>query len=249
VRLSNKLAVVTGSAQGIGRSIALRLAEDGADLVLMDLLEEGIASAAELVREAGRRALAVKVDCTDDVQVGRAFARARSELGQPDILVNNVGQSARERNGDFHLSQPDRWRFVINVSLMTTLLCSRHVVADMRNRRAGKIVNISSDAAFAGAPGAAEYGAAKAGVVGFTRALAMELAPFGVNVNAVSPGTIGTDAMLAISSQVGQIVNRVPLGRTGRPEEVAGVVAFLAGPDSDYMTGQTLLVDGGRWMV
>jgi acetoacetyl-CoA reductase/3-oxoacyl-[acyl-carrier protein] reductase len=247
--LKGKVAVVTGAAGGIGSVTAARLARDGAAVVLIDRAGAPIEDVVAGIVADGGRAIGLTADCTDESAVAAVFAQARAALGGIDILVNNIGQSARERNSDFHVSEPDVWRFVIDVSLMTTMLCSRQVAPEMRERGYGKIVNISSDAALVGQAGAADYAAAKAGVIGFTRALAIELAPMAVNVNAICPGPIATPAMIANGEAFRRSAEMIPMKRLGRPEEIAAAVAFLAGPESDFITGQTIAVNGGRWML
>jgi acetoacetyl-CoA reductase/3-oxoacyl-[acyl-carrier protein] reductase len=198
----------------------------------------------------GRRALAITADWTDVAAVRDAFAQARRTLGPIDILFNNVGQSARERATEFHLSQEETWRFVIEISLLTTLRATREVVEEMRSRRSGRIVNMSTESAFYGDVGFVDYAAAKMGVVGFTRSLARELAPFHVNVNAVCPGAIRTRAHDRLPKEViDKVRTSVPMGYVAEPEDVAGVVAFLASDDARYVTGQSILIDGGRWMI
>jgi acetoacetyl-CoA reductase/3-oxoacyl-[acyl-carrier protein] reductase len=249
-KLLDQIALVTGAGNGIGRASALCLARDGADLLLMDREGEAVESTAEAVRALGRDALALQVDCTSDEEVAAAFTRARERFSRIDILFNNVGQSARERASEFWQSKPEVWRFVIDVTLMTTLRVSRHVVGEMRGRQCGKIINMSSESALFGDTGLADYAAAKMGVIGFTRSLARELAPFRVNVNAVCPGAIRTRAHDRLPKEViDRVRNSVPMGYVAEPEDVGNVVAFLASEDSRYITGQSILIDGGRWMV
>ncbi len=251
-RFAGRTAAITGAANGIGRATALRFAREGASLALLDVEAEPLAAAAEACRTAGApRVLAHAADLTQEAAVAEGFARAARELGgAPDVLFNNVGQSARERARPFHESEPDTWRFVIGVSLMTTLLVSRQVVPAMRERGSGRIVNMSTESAFYGDVGMVDYAAAKMGVIGFTRSLARELAPFRVNVNAVAPGAIRTRAHDRLPKEViDKVRNSVPMGFVAEPEDVAGVVAFLASEDARYVTGQTLLIDGGRWMI
>jgi acetoacetyl-CoA reductase/3-oxoacyl-[acyl-carrier protein] reductase len=250
-RFAGRRAAITGAANGIGRATALRFAAEGASLALLDIEAEPLAATAEACRAAGAPAVfALAADLTQEAAVRDAFARVARELGQIDTLFNNVGESARERSRQFHESEPDTWRFVLGVSLMTTMLVSRQVVPGMRERGAGRIVNMSTESAFYGDVGMVDYAAAKMGVVGFTRALARELAPFRVNVNAVAPGAIRTRAHDRLPPEViDKVRNSVPLGFVAEPEDVAGVVAFLASDDARYITGQTLLIDGGRWMI
>jgi acetoacetyl-CoA reductase/3-oxoacyl-[acyl-carrier protein] reductase len=249
-RLAGKIAMVTGAANGIGRASALRLAREGADLVVIDREADPLQEAARAIEAAGRRALPIVADWTDAAAVRDAMAAARGAFGRIDILFNNVGQSARERASEFHLSAEDTWRFVIEVSLLTTMRATRLVVEEMRARHSGRIVNMSTESAFYGDVGFVDYAAAKMGVVGFTRSLARELAPFHINVNAVCPGAIRTRAHDRLPKEViDKVRTSVPMGFVAEPEDVAGVVAFLASDDARYITGQSILIDGGRWMI
>ena len=249
-RLSGRIAMVTGAANGIGRASALRLAREGAELVLIDREADPLHEAARAVEAAGRPALPIVADWTDAGAVRDAMTVARSRFERIDILFNNVGQSARERASEFHLSAEETWRFVLEVSLLTTMRATRLVVEEMRARRSGRIVNMSTESAFYGDVGFVDYAAAKMGVVGFTRSLARELAPFQINVNAVCPGAIRTRAHDRLPREViDKVRTSVPMGYVAEPEDVAGVVAFLASDDARYITGQSILIDGGRWMV
>jgi NAD(P)-dependent dehydrogenase (short-subunit alcohol dehydrogenase family) len=249
-RLADRIALVTGAANGIGRASALRLAREGADVVLVDREGDPLQEATRAVEAAGRQALAIVADWTDAGAVRDAVTAARGGFGRIDILFNNVGQSARERASEFHLSVEETWRFVIEVSLLTTMRATRLVVEEMRARRSGRIVNMSTESAFYGDVGFVDYAAAKMGVVGFTRSLARELAPFQVNVNAVCPGAIRTRAHDRLPREViDRVRTSVPMGYVAEPEDVAGVVAFLASDDARYITGQSILIDGGRWMI
>lgn len=249
-RLAGRIAVVSGAANGIGRASALRLAREGADLVIADREGDTLQEVARAVEGLGRQVLAITADWTDAAAVRDAFAATRRRFGRVDVLFNNVGQSARERASEFHLSEEETWRFVIEISLLTTMRATREVVEEMRARRSGRIVNMSTESAFYGDVGFVDYAAAKMGVVGFTRSLARELAPFHVNVNAVCPGAIRTRAHDRVPREViDRVRTSVPMGYVGEPDDVAGVVAFLASDDARYVTGQSILIDGGRWMV
>jgi len=249
-RLAGRIALVTGAANGIGRASAIRLAREGADLALVDREGDALHAVAREIEAAGRQVLPFTADWTDTSAVREAFAAIRQRFGRIDILFNNVGQSARERASEFHVSAEETWRFVIEVSLLATMRATRLAVEEMRSRRSGRIVNMSTESAFYGDVGFADYAAAKMGVVGFTRSLARELAPFHVNVNAVCPGAIRTRAHDRLPREViDKVRNSVPMGYVAEPEDVAGVVAFLASDDARYITGQSILIDGGRWMI
>ncbi len=242
--------MVTGAANGIGRATALRFADEGANLAIIDLEAEGLATTAGIARQAGAKVLTITGDCTDEALVADAFKQIYADCGFIDILFNNVGQSARERASEFYKSSSEVWRFVLEVSLMSTLIASRQVVPAMRDAGRGKIVNVASNAGMAGEIGLSEYAAAKMGVIGFTRSLARELAPFKVNVNAICPGVTRTRVLERISDDILDGIRKsIPLGFFAEPEDIAAAVAFLASDDARYMTGQSVVVDGGRWMV
>jgi NAD(P)-dependent dehydrogenase (short-subunit alcohol dehydrogenase family) len=249
-RFTGRIAVVSGAANGIGRASALRFAREGADLVVVDREGDALLAVAREIEAAGGQVLPITADWTDQRAVAEAFAAIRRRFGRIDVLFNNVGQSARERASEFHASEEATWRFVIEVSLLATMRATRLAVEEMRARRSGRIVNMSTESAFYGDVGFVDYSAAKMGVIGFTRSLARELAPFQVNVNAVCPGAIRTRAHDRLPREViDRVRNSVPMGYVAEPEDVAGVVAFLASDDARYITGQSILIDGGRWMI
>jgi NAD(P)-dependent dehydrogenase (short-subunit alcohol dehydrogenase family) len=246
-RFAGKTVAITGAAHGIGAATAVRFLAEGARVAVIDREAEGFAET--LGDQPADRLLAVAGDCTDAKALADFHDRAVATFGPVDVLFNNVGQSGRERAAPFHESAEEVWRFVLEVSLLTAMRMSR-LVAPVMRQRGGRIVNMSSDAAFVGDAGLADYAAAKMGIVGFTRALARELAPHGVTVNAVAPGAIRTRAHDRLTpSVIERIKATTPAGFIAEPEDVAGVVAFLASDDARYITGQTLLVDGGRWMI
>ncbi|WP_432283485.1 SDR family oxidoreductase [Aminobacter sp. BA135] len=246
-QFAGKIAVVTGAGNGIGRAAAIAYAQEGADVAILDREAEALAETAELVRAHKVKALPLVGDMMDQEVVAESFVRIKRDLGPVDMLLNNIGQTARENYSEFWQAKPETLQFVIGVSLMTTLTCTRQVVEDMRERRSGKIVSISSDSAMNGDIGTVDYASAKAGVLGFTRALARELGPFKVNVNAVCPGPTNTRAMQRIPKDAYERAkNAIPLGELSEPEDIANAVIFLSSEKSRFITGQTLMVNGGR---
>ena len=245
MRFEGKTAIVTGGGNGIGGGIVARLLSEGAQVAVMDL------SCAPLLDRLGDHSglLAIDGDCMDAAALADFHDRTVRRFGPVNVLVNNLGQSGRERSAEFHRSSEEVWRFVLEISLLSAMRLSRMVVPAMRDR-GGRIVNMSSDAAFAGDAGLTDYAAAKMGLVGFTRSLARELAPFGVTVNLVAPGAITTAAHARMPTDVIQrIVAATPAGFIGSPDDVAAAVAFLASDEARFITGQSLLIDGGRWMI
>jgi len=246
-RFTGKTVAITGAAHGIGAATARRFLAEGARVAVIDRESDGFAES--FAGQPVDRLLTIAGDCTDAAVLADFHDRTVAAFGPVDILFNNVGQSGRERAAQFHESQEEVWRFVLEVSLFTAMRMSRLVVPAMRER-GGRIINMSSDAALVGDAGLTDYAAAKMGIVGFTRSLARELAPHRVTVNAVAPGAIRTRAHDRLTPAViERIEATTPAGFIAEPEDVAGCVAFLAGEDARYVTGQTLLIDGGRWMI
>jgi len=244
-----KNAVVTGAAHGIGLAIAERLARQGATVAVMDRDQEALARSAQALRRHGHQVVDLVVDFTDLVAIEQAFSalNARWE-GRVDILVNNVGHSLREAMAPFGDIEPHLWDLMVDICLRPAMACTHHVIKGMKSRQYGKVINISSDSAFVGPRANAPYAAAKGGVVSFTRALAREVAPFKVNVNSVAPGYIRTRAMAAHSPEaLARVISETPMGTLGEPEDIANAVAFFASEQSRFATGQTLIVNGGRW--
>lgn len=248
--LAGSVAVVTGASHGIGRSVALRLALEGADVALLDIDGTALDPVAGEVGEASARALPLALDCTDRDQVEAAFAQIRDQLGPVGILVNNVGQGPREKMQSFSKSDLTNLDFLLTINLKTCVYATHAAIGDMKAAKYGKIVNISSEAAVNGAAMAWDYAAAKSGIIGFSRAISRELAPFGITVNIVGPGMTRTRAFDSMDKTMfDRMVARIPAGRMGEPEEIANAVYFFSSSQSDFITGQTLLVNGGGWYL
>jgi len=246
-RFAGRTAVVTGGANGIGRACASAFAQGGAKVALLDVERSTLEEVAGEISETGRTCHAIALDLTDGNAVEEAFREIDRVLGPVDILLNNVGQTARERSSEFWCSKPEVWEFVLDVSLVTTLRCSRQVVPGMRERRSGKIVNIASDSPLYGDVMTVDYSAAKGGVIGLTRSLARELAPFRVNVNCVCPGVTNTRGPRRLPPEVLQAAKAaIPMGEINEPSDIANGVGFLASEEARFITGQLLVINGGR---
>jgi 3-oxoacyl-[acyl-carrier protein] reductase len=247
--LAGRVAFVTGAARGIGAATAIRLAADGAKVAVIDLTADAGKATAEAIRAAGGTALPIGCDVSHRDQVEAAVDRAAAELGGLDVLVNNAGVT---RDNLLFKMTDDDWDTVIDIHLKGSFLCARAAQRHMVENRWGKIVNLSSVSAL-GNRGQANYSTAKAGLQGMTKTLAIELGPFGINVNAIAPGFIDTEMTKATAERIGAdpeerkaaAAKVIPLRRVGVPEDIAGVVSFLCGPDSAYVTGQVIYVAGG----
>ncbi|WP_432251494.1 3-oxoacyl-ACP reductase FabG [Streptomyces sp. HNM1019] len=244
-----RVAIVTGAARGIGAATAVRLAEEGRLVAVLDLDEGACAATVEKINEAGGKAIAVGCDVSDAEQVEAAVARVAEELGAPTILVNNAG--VLRDNLLFKMSESD-WDTVLNVHLRGAFLMSRACQKHMVDAGFGRIVNLSSSSAL-GNRGQVNYSAAKAGMQGFTKTLAVELGKFGVTANAVAPGFIATDMTAATAERVGMgfedfqkaAASQIPVQRVGEPADIANAIAFFTGEAAGFVSGQVLYVAGG----
>jgi 3-oxoacyl-[acyl-carrier protein] reductase len=241
-----KVAIVTGASRGIGRSIALALAAEGARIVAVDMAPEGVEALAAEIKEAGGEALAVQGNVTQAVDAERMVDAAVEAFGRVDILVNNAGIT---RDGLLLRMKDEDWDAVLNVNLKGAFLCSRAASKVMTKQRYGRIVNIASIVGQMGNAGQANYCASKAGLMGLTKSNARELAKRNVTVNAVAPGFIATDMTEALPEKVRQeLAAQIPLERLGSADDIANAVVFLAAERSGYITGQVIGVNGGMYM-
>jgi 3-oxoacyl-[acyl-carrier protein] reductase len=244
----SKVAIITGSARGIGRAIAETLARRGCDVVIADINQESAeATAKEIAAATNQKTLAVGVNVSDFASANALVERTLAEFGKVDILVNNAGLTRDKLV--MRMEEAD-WDIVIDVNLKGAFNCAKAVVRPMMKQRYGRIVNISSVSGQAGQTGQANYSASKAGLIGLTKALARELASRQITVNAVAPGFVLTALTQDLSAELKDaILKATPLGRMGTPEEIAYAVAFLASDEASYITGQVLAVDGGMVMM
>lgn len=245
--LKGKVALVTGASRGIGRAIALALAENGASVAVNYSSSESSAlEVAELIRKNGGKAEIFKAGVNIEAEVEEMFSAIEKSLGPVDILVNNAGIT---KDNLLMRMKTEEWDSVIDVNLKGTFLCTRRAVRGMMKNRYGKIINISSVVGFTGNAGQFNYSATKAGVIGMTKTAALEFASRGIRVNAVAPGFIETDMTASLSDDVKTAyMEKIPLKSLGRPEDIANAVVYLASPLSDYMTGQTLHLNGGMYL-
>lgn len=242
MNLSDKVAIVTGSGQGIGRAIALKLAAVGATVVVNDI-SEAIETVAEEIKTMKRQSLAIKADVSSAEDVARMVETTMATYGRIDILVNNAGIT---RDHLLLRMTDDDWNSVLKVNLNSVFLCTRAVLRHMVKQRWGRIVSIASVVGVVGNPGQANYAATKAGIIGFTRTVAKEVASRGITANAIAPGFIETGMTQQLEGNWQQeLRKRIPAGYFGSPQDVAEAVAFLASEEARYITGQVLGVDGG----
>jgi NAD(P)-dependent dehydrogenase (short-subunit alcohol dehydrogenase family) len=241
MKLTDKVAIVTGGAGGIGSAIALRFGREGAKVVVTDMHLERAEQVAEEVRKSGAEALAVKADVRNMQEIQHMVSLTLETFGKIDILINNAGGATRviNKSGEFHTCEVETLDWVIDANLKGVLYCSRAIINHMMERGTGRIINMASIAGVVGTQrNGTGYAAAKGGVIAFTKSLAMEIGTHGIRVNAVSPGAILNLPSLANA--------KTYVGRGGQPEEVASLVLFLSSDEADYITGQNYIIDGGR---
>lgn len=245
--LSEKTALVTGGSRGIGKAICLRLSAMGCTVAVNYVSNPAAAEeTVQAIHDQGGRGFLLQFDVADGSAIQKAVQQVNEEYGGPDILVNNAGIT---RDGLMARMKEDDWNTVVDTNLKGAFLCSKAVMRGMMKKRWGRIINISSVIGFLGNGGQVNYSAAKAGMIGLTKSMARELAPRQVTVNAVAPGYIITDMTSGLTDDIQEAIKaQIPLGKFGRPDDVASCVAFLASEDSAYLTGQTLHVNGGMYM-
>src|SRR5215471_4045517 len=245
--LNGKVALVTGASQGIGRDTALALAQSGARLAVAARNEEKLATLVQEIAGTGGEAFAVKMDVTDAEQVKAGFKAVTEKFGKLDILVNNA---AVTRDGLALRMKKDDWDAVIRTNLTGAHFCIQQALGTMMRARAGRIINITSVVAQMGNAGQANYVAAKAGLIGLTKAIAIEIASRNITVNAVAPGFVATPMTDVLSNEVKEDLKaRIPLGRLGAPRDVAAAIVFLASDEAGYITGHVLDVNGGMYLA
>jgi 3-oxoacyl-[acyl-carrier protein] reductase len=245
-QLTNQIAVVTGAGRGIGRAIALKFANEGADVVVVSRTQENSEKVAAEIRTLGRKAWAHAVDVADAAAVNAAAEKILAEAGKVDILVNNAGVT---RDGLLMRMSDADWDTVLNTNLKGAFLVTKAFSRAMIKARAGRIINISSVIGLIGNAGQCNYAASKAGLIGFTQSAAKELAGRGITVNAIAPGFIETDMTAELKPEMKEaLLKQIPLGCLGQSDDIAGAALYLASPAAHYVTGQVLTVDGGMVM-
>jgi len=242
--LSDKIAIISGGTRGIGRAITLALCKEGADCAFTYASRKDLAeSLTKEIQDMGRRVIAAQVDVRDYEGIKNFVDSVKEAFGKLDILINNAGIT---RDRSLFMMSKEEWMEVIDTDLTGVFNMTRACIITFLKQKSGNIINISSSSGLHPLPGQTNYAAAKAGIIGFTKALAKEVAPYNIRVNAIAPGFIETDMTATLSENYKQkLLNAIPTGRFGKPEEIARVVLFLCSDDSRYLTGQTIVIDGG----
>ena len=244
-KLHDKVAIITGASKGLGKAMALALAEAGAKLALVSRNVEQLTETAAAVRKFGADAEVFTADVTDEQQVRRVETSVLERFGKPQILINNAGINIRKQVTEFTL---DEWRQVMDTNLTGAFLMSRSFIPQMKGQGYGRIINLTSIMSHVALPGRAAYAASKTALLGFTRALALELAPEAITVNGISPGPIATEMNVPIQQDPEanrQFIAKIPLGRWGKPEEIGSLAVFLCSEEAGFITGTDFLIDGG----
>lgn len=248
-RLDGRVALVTGAGKGLGKAFCVKLAQEGANIVAVTRADmEGLEQTGKEVKALGREVLLQKVDVSSEEETVRMAAAAVAKFGRVDILVNNAAYYYGVHRKSFMEIGVEEWDRMMAVNVRGPWLCTKAVFPIMKEHGKGKVINLASEVFFTGSHGFAHYVASKGGVIGLTRALAVELGPHGICVNAVAPGYTDTEASRTIADVGKYDTTKTPLRRLEKPEDLVGAVAFLASDESDFMTGQTILIDGGRAM-
>jgi NAD(P)-dependent dehydrogenase (short-subunit alcohol dehydrogenase family) len=250
MKLDKRTAIVTGARRGIGRAIALALAKEGANVVVSDISQEDCQKVVSQIEKLGRKGLALKCDVTSTAEVEDMVRKTVEKFGKLDILVNNAGIIAFK---PFLELTDEDWDSILTVNLKGQFLCARAAAKEMIKNKWGRIINtasISSGGCGIAFPLIAHYTASKGGVIALTEALALELTPRGINVNAICPGAVDTDMAKGIKEggQLQQVLSRIPKGRLGQPEDIAHLAVFLASEEADYISGTAIVIDGG-WLT
>ncbi len=246
--LKNKVAIVTGARRGIGKAIALKLAKQGAKVVVTDISKEDCQKVVEEIESLGSEGLALKLDVTNEEEIKQTVKTVKEKFGRIDILANNAGIFIQQELDKMETSAIDK---ELTINLRGAILCTKYVLPEMKSQNYGKIVNTASVAGFVGFEMASVYCATKGAIIAMTKELALELGKYKINVNAVAPGVIATDMtkdMLAQEEVKSGLMANIPYGRIGKPEDIANTVAFLCSEEGEYITGHTIPVDGG-WLT